>query len=136
MSKALPEETTVVVATGEGAKFFTQDNGATDVSLTFSNMLEPGDLSDQGPSGKTPPDMGEKESMEATFSKILAEYLYQRAHEGQLTKLVLIADPNTLGEIRPLLHKEVTDKIILELDKTLVNAPVEDIERSIQSALD
>lgn len=136
MSKPLPEQTTVVVATGEGAKFFTQDNGATEVSLTFSEDLEPGHLADQGPSGKSPPDMASKESMEATFSKILAQDLYRRAHDGQLAKLVLIADPGTLGEIRPLLHKEVTDRIILELDKTLVNAPVEDIERSIQAALD
>ena len=69
--------------------------------------------------------------MEATFSKIIAEKLYERSHKGSFERLILIADPDTLGEIRPLLHQEVTDKIVLEQAKTLTNSPVEDIEKAL-----
>ncbi|SNY90358.1 Protein required for attachment to host cells [Cohaesibacter sp. ES.047] len=132
----LPKETTVVVATGESAKFFDANSKVGEVSLRFDHDLTPGDLADQGPSGKIPPDMDGKESMEATFSKILASDLFSKVHAGKIENLVLIADPETLGEMRPLLHKEVTDAIVLELDKTLTNSPVKDIEKAISAALD
>lgn len=132
---SLPKDTTVLVATGEAAKFFVQDNNATDVSLSFSSEEKPGDFADQGPSGKTPPEMGPAEQLEATFSKVLSDHLFHMAHSGKFSSLVLIADPGTLGEMRPLLHDEVTDKIVLELDKTLINSPVSDIEKSISAAL-
>ena len=46
---------------------------------------------------------------------------------------MLVADPDTLGEIRPILHQEVTQKITSEVAKTLINSPTDDIERSLSS---
>jgi protein required for attachment to host cells len=46
-----------------------------------------------------------------------------------------VLDPDTLGETRPSLHVSVTDKIMLELPKTLVNNTTSEIERSILAAL-
>ena len=60
-----------------------------------------------------------------------AEKLYERSHKGAYERLILVADPETLGEIRPLLHQEVSDKIVLEQAKTLINSPVADIEKSL-----
>ena len=131
----LTEDTTVVVATGEGAKFFSQMPGAHTASLTFERELLPGDLADEGPSGKMPPETNEKDSMEATFSKILAQDLYDKVHKGKISRLALVADPRTLGEMRPLMHKEVQDVLFLELDKTLNNAPIKDIEKVLDAAL-
>jgi len=122
-----PEDTFVVVASGREAKTFYVRNGA----LEHDGDWMPGDLADEGPSGKSPPEQSPKESMEATFSKLIAERLYHHAQKGDFERLILVADPDTLGEIRPLLHLEVTDKIILELAKTLTNSPVEDIEKSL-----
>jgi hypothetical protein len=52
---------------------------------------------------------------EATFAKQLAKELYRRAHSGDFAALVLIADPQTLGQIRPTLHKEVQDRLVSEI---------------------
>ena len=57
-----------------------------------------------------------------------------RFMRGKIGKIVLIADPDTLGELRPLLHKEVQDAIVSELAKTLTNHSVDHIERSLRSA--
>ncbi|WP_226635514.1 host attachment family protein [Brevundimonas poindexterae] len=123
------EGTLVVVATGDGAKTFRVKGG----SLQHDGNWATGDLADQGPSGKTPPDMSDRDLNEATFSKMIAERLFKMAHAGQFDHLILIADPVTLGEIRPLLHSEVTDKLVLEQAKTLTKASVEDIEKSISA---
>ncbi|WP_409433840.1 host attachment family protein [Litorimonas sp. RW-G-Af-16] len=128
----LPHNTLVVVASGEEANLFRMKDGG----LRSYGHWTPGDLADQGPSGKTPPDMSDQELNEATFSKIIAEKLYSMAHAGDFQKLVLCADPNTLGEIRPLLHDEVNAKMLHEVDKTLINSSIDDIERSISKAID
>lgn len=127
----LPHDTLVLVATGEEAKLFRMKDGG----LENDGAWAPGNLADQGPAGKAPPEQSDKESMEATFSKIMAEKLYAHAHAGDFDKLVICADPDTLGEMRPLLHKEVTQKLIAEIDKTLINSSINDIERSLSKAM-
>ena len=123
-----PDGTFVVVASGEEAKTFQIKGG----SLTHDANWTPANLADEGPSGKSPPDASGKDLNEATFSKQIAERLYKAANAGAFDQLILIADPGTLGEIRPLLHQVLKDKLVLEQAKTLINSPVEDIERSLQ----
>lgn len=124
-----PNQTLVLVATGAEAKTFRVTDGA----LRHESDWHPENLESEGPSGKRPRDMSAKENGEATFSKQIAEKLYAFAHRGDYDQLIIVADPQTLGEIRPLLHREVTDKIVLELAKTLIHASVADIERSLSS---
>ena len=61
--------------------------------------------------------------------------LYKRLHDSKIEALILIADPQTLGQIRPHLHKEVTQRITGELHKTLTNAPIAEIEKILTAAL-
>ncbi len=131
----VPHNTMIVVGTGEGANFYRNAGKGGDLKLQHTHDLNPGDLADQGPAGKQPPDTSPKESMEATFAKILANSLYDLAQAHKFDHLILILDPETLGETRPSLHSSVTDKIMLELPKTLVNNTREEIERSIVAAL-
>lgn len=131
----VPHKTLIVVGTGEGAKFYRNAGKNGELKLRHSNDLEPGDLADQGPACKQPPDTSAKESMEATFAKILANHLYSLAQAHKFDHLILVLDPETLGETRPSLHVSVTDKIMLELAKTLVNNTTDQIEKSILAAL-
>ena len=131
----VPHNTLIVVGTGEGANFYRNAGKNGELKLQHSKDLEPGNLADQGPAGKQPPDTSAKESMEATFAKILANHLYDLAQQHKFDKLILVLDPDTLGETRPSLHVSVTDKIMLELPKTLINSPTDQIEKTIQAAL-
>lgn len=133
-NKPIPHNTLIVVGTGEGANFYRNSAKSGELRLNHQRDLEPGNLADQGPAGKQPPDTSAKESMEATFAKILANHLYDLAQRQKFDHLILVLDPDTLGETRPSLHQSVTDKIMLELPKTLVNNTTDEIERSIHSA--
>lgn len=121
--------TLVVVASGEEARIFRVKRG----SLEHQENWTARNLADEGPSGKTPPDMSDRDLNEATFSKQIAERLYALAHAGAFDQLLLTADPVTLGEVRPLLHQEVTAKLVLEQSKTLINSTIEDIEKSLSA---
>ncbi|MGJ8570098.1 MAG: host attachment family protein [Hoeflea sp.] len=133
-NRPIPHKTLIVVGTGEGAQFYRNAGKNGDLKLEHSRDLEPGNLADQGPAGKQPPDTSAKESMEATFAKILANHLYDLAQQHKFDNLILVLDPDTLGETRPSLHVSVTDKIMLELPKTLINSPTDQIEKSILAA--
>ena len=129
-----PQNAFVVIASGAEAKFFLNEGTSNNIKLKHTGGLTPANLENEGPSGNRPPESSERETDEATFAKQLAHHLYISAHKGDFDHLVLVADPDTLGEIRPILHQEVTQKITLELGKTLINSSTDDIERSLSTA--
>lgn len=66
---------------------------------------------------------------EHRFAKDAAALLYKYAHTNRFQKIVLVAAPRVLGDLRKELHSEVLDKVIGEVPKTLTNHPVDQIER-------
>ncbi len=69
------------------------------------------------------------------FADELAEHLYAQAHKGAFERLVLVAPPKILGELRQALHKEVADKVIAEIPKTLTGHPLDKIESLLKDDL-
>lgn len=65
------------------------------------------------------------------FAKDLADMLYKSAHANEFDRLVLVAAPRVLGDLRAELHSEVTDRVVAEIAKTHTNAPIIDIERML-----
>ncbi|MEH6645390.1 host attachment family protein [Sulfitobacter sp.] len=70
------------------------------------------------------------------FAADLADILYKKAHKGEFDRLVIVADPGTLGGLRDELHMEVSDKVVAEIPKTLTNHPLVEIEKIVKSALE
>ena len=68
------------------------------------------------------------------FAKDLAEILYKRAHANKFDKLVIAADPSTLGELRKEFHQVVSDKVIAEVAKDLTNHPMDEMEKVLLAA--
>ena len=131
MSLDIPHKALIVVADGTVARFYRNTGTETKIHLAADGELHPGHLSSDGPAGHRPKDSSHQETNEATFAKQLANELYRKAHAGEYAALVLIADPHTLGQIRPSLHKEVQSRMVRELHKTLTKASIDDIVRSL-----
>ena len=131
MSERFPDDTLVVVTDGTHAHVYRNRSGDGNLKLERTDTLQPNDLASDGPAGIVPPESSPREIDEATFAKQVAEYLYTGAQKNDYSALVLVADPQTLGQIRPSLHKIVEERLIKEVAKTLTNSPVSDIERSI-----
>ena len=64
-----------------------------------------------------------------------AEWLNQKAIGGEIEEVLLIADPNTLGEMRQHYHTKLRSKLVGESDKTLTGQPIDKIEAAIDAAL-
>ena len=127
----IPAGTLVVVADGEGARLFRNVGNGNGLTLHQEDMLELMNMNDDGPAGVQPAESTGQQIDEATFAKQLALGLNQGALKNQYAHLVLIADPQTLGKMRPLLHQETRQRMLAEIAKTLTNSPLEDIERSL-----
>ena len=129
----VPSEALVVVADGGGARLFRNHGEGLAPALHQVELRELMNMDDDGPAGSMPQESSGAEIDEATFAKQLALALNDRALKQQYAHLVLVADPTTLGRIRPLLHKEVQQRMLFEIPKTLTNAPLPDIEAALRA---
>ena len=72
------------------------------------------------------PDFHQQE--EDRFARDLAEKINAMALAGQFDALVVVAPARTMGELRPLWHKEVSARILGEHVKEMTDRPIPDIE--------
>ena len=142
----IPTDTLVLVADGEKALFLRNEGDTKDLNLQVEKKLtqdnpptgeqaanRPGRMSDGGHHKSALDDTDWHELAKDRFAVDLAELLYKRAHSGDFKNLVIVATPNTLGELRPHLHQEVVDKLIGELAKNLTNHPIDEIEKMLET---
>ncbi|URW76383.1 host attachment family protein [Sphingomonas donggukensis] len=71
---------------------------------------------------------------EDRFAADTAAMLKKRALDNDFEKLIIIAPPRTLGELRKHYHKEVSDRLLGELSKDLTGHPIADIEKALTAA--
>jgi protein required for attachment to host cells len=68
---------------------------------------------------------------EARFAAEAADLLKRRAFANDYEKLIIVAPPTTLGEMRRHYHKAVTERLVGEIAKDLSNHPLPEIEKII-----
>ena len=71
---------------------------------------------------------------EDRFAADAAEMLKKRALAHKFEKLIVVAPPKTLGELRKHYHKEVEHRLAGELAKDLTGHSVPDIEAALKAA--
>ncbi|MCR8550932.1 host attachment family protein [Salipiger sp. P9] len=146
----LTQGTWVVVTDSEKALFLRNLTDAEDPNLAFFDEKTQENPPDRAQAANRPGrradgGSGQRSAMEDTdwhelakerFATDLAAMLYEAAHKGAFERLVLVAPPKVLGDLRAALHKEVADKIVAELPKTLTNHPVDRIEALVRDELE
>jgi protein required for attachment to host cells len=72
---------------------------------------------------------------EYAFARDLAHHLQDAANDHRFDRLVLVAAPKTLGDLRGLLPATVRKMIFAELDKDLTNVPERDLPKHLEGVL-
>ena len=72
---------------------------------------------------------------DSAFIQRLASWLNEASNEDVFDRLVLVAPPHTLGDIRASLSKNVHARIATELDKDLIKLPDREIEENLSKIL-
>ncbi|RKF16502.1 host attachment protein [Roseovarius spongiae] len=146
----LKNDTLVVVADSEKALFLRNLTDHANPNLEVTDEDEQDNPSDREQSANRPGRMQDtgvqqRSAMEDTdwhelakerFAKDLSDKLYKEVHSGGFERLVIVASPDVLGVLRDEMHKEVLDKLVMDIPKTLTNHPVEDIEKIVKKEMD
>jgi protein required for attachment to host cells len=70
-----------------------------------------------------------------SFARDLADRLTQAANRQEFDRLILVAAPRTLGDLRSVLPDSVKAKVVVEIDKDLTNTPDQDLGRHLDEHL-
>ena len=129
--RRIPRGAWVMVADGASARLFISlgtEDGQPRLRQEESIALDPAE--GEMP-GVLPTETTAKEAEEQSFARQLAYRLNQDALAGRFDCLVLTADPQTPGQMRPLLHEEVRSRMHAELAKNYTNLRLEQIEQAL-----
>ena len=143
----ISHDTLVLVADGRKSLFFRNEGDEDFPNLVVEDQRAHSDLKDrewtrdaggQRPSGATP---GQDSTAETDFHQLeedrfaaeTAELLARCVQQNGVGDLIIVAPPRTLGELRRHYDKAVQAKIVAEVDKDLVNHPVDKIEGVLKS---
>ena len=77
---------------------------------------------------------GSTDLNELAHGAAAAEWLNAKAISGEITDVLVIADPKTLGEMRRHYHSELEKRLVGEIDKTVTGETTSQIEKVIASA--
>ena len=78
--------------------------------------------------------LGRTDLEELAHGAAAAEWLNAKAISGEITDVLIIADPKTLGEMRKHYHSELQSRLVGEIDKTVTGQSTDRIEKVIASA--
>ncbi|WP_238364368.1 host attachment family protein [Mesobacterium pallidum] len=138
----LTNGTTVLIADGEKALLLTNLTDAQDPHLEVLRKEEQDNPPDRAQGTDRPGRFNDGPSVQRSavqetdwhalekerFASDLSDMLFRMAHRGDLNRLIVVAAPRVLGDLRKTWHKEVASKVVGELDKDLTNSPLDEIE--------
>ncbi len=145
-----PVITWIVLADGNNARFFLNEGPGKGLKPLpeldrSTDTLKAGDImadrpgrsfspSGQGRSAMEPP-TDPVEKIEADFARDLADLLSEKIYAKAYQRLIIVAAPNSLGNIRKHLSAQVGEAVIAELPKNLINTPVNDLSGHLETVL-
>ena len=132
----LPKNATIAVADGEKFNLFRNAGDEADlklIPLAHEAVDAHHDGAIPGRHGSSAnPDRGRDE--EDGFSAGVIDLLNKKVLAGQVSSLLIIAAPRTLGAIRPQYHAKLTDLLAGEIAKDLTGHSLQDVEKAIVAA--
>ena len=118
-----------------GSRAQSKEIGSDDRGRSFDSAGrgQPGDVGGQrhGMEPRSDP----QRYAEYAFARDLADHLEKAANEHRFDRLVLVAAPKALGDLRGLLPKTVQGKVVAQIDKDLTNIPTRDLGKHLDAHL-
>ena len=78
--------------------------------------------------------LGRTDLEELAHGAAATEWPNAKAIAGDISDILVIADPKTLGEMRRHYHGELKKRLVGEIDKTMTGEPTDRIEQAIANA--
>lgn len=126
------------VAVADGAKFSLFHNVGDEAHPELKPVGTPDPSTENTGSGgrhhSSSANPDESQQAEDNFAAGAVALLNKQVLAGKITKLVVIAAPRTLGELRKHYHAKLSDALAGEIAKDLTGHSAKDIEKAIAAA--
>lgn len=130
----IPQNTVVAVVDGENFNVYRNTGNSVNIQLEPMRDHETVDVPSDSGRSSSAANPAAKQMEEDAFGKGVTEKLNRMVLENRVEKLIIIAAPRSLGEMRRSYHSELQKVLIGEIDKTLTGASVDEIAKAIESA--
>ena len=147
----MPNRTWILIADGARARVLAQEKDFAALEPAFEHEEltgstaqsreiasdRPGRSFDSGGQGRhaMEPPTDPQRYAKFAFARELATRLEEAAHAGRFARLVLVAAPKTLGDLRELLPAAVKAKVVAEIDKDLTKVPRPELAKHLAPVL-
>ena len=125
------------VAVADGEKFLLMRNTGNAIEPRLELVAAP-DLELENQSAAVyhhdPKSDDERGQMKLDHAAAVADWLNRAVLHHEIEKLIVVAGPDTLGEIRQHYHKETKSVVVDEIAKQLTGMPTPDILKAIEAA--
>ena len=131
----VPQNATIAVVDGENFNLYRNKGGeGQSIELTELRQHDSEDRNSASGRSSSAANPAAKQMEEDAFGKGVTEKLNKMVLENRIEALIIIAAPRSLGEMRRNYHAKLQDVLLAEIDKTLTNASIEEIERALSAA--
>ena len=130
----IPQNTIVAVVDGENFNVYRNTGNSVNIELQPMRDHDSVDVPSDSGRSSSAANPAAKQMEEDAFGKGVTEKLNRMVLENRVEKLIIIAAPRSLGEMRRSYHSELQKVLIGEIDKTLTGASPEEIAKAIESA--
>lgn len=130
----VPLNTTIAVVDGENFNVYRNTSNGPPVKLTELREHDSEDRNSASGRSSSAANPAAKQMEEDAFGKGVTEKLNKMVLDGRVEKLIIIAAPRSLGEMRRNYHSKLQEVLIGEIDKVLTGASIEEIEKALASA--
>lgn len=130
----VPLNTTIAVVDGENFNVYRNTSNGPPVKLTELRDHDSEDRNSASGRSSSAANPAAKQMEEDAFGKGVTEKLNKMVLDGRVEKLIIIAAPRSLGEMRRNYHSKLQEVLIGEIDKVLTSASIEYIEKALASA--
>lgn len=146
----LEKDTWVLVADGEKALFLCNEGGALDPRLSVmrieeqDNPRQKDQVSDR-PGRRPDASLGQRSAMEEAdwhqlakdrFAAEMSAILSRMVGRSHIGRMVIVAPPRSLGELREHLDEAVLKTLVAEIPKTLTRHPLPELQKIVIADLE
>lgn len=128
---SIPQGTVVAVVDGENFNLYKNTGSGSDIQLRDVPDPETVDRNSNSGRSSSAANPAAKQMEEDAFGKGVTEKLNKMVLDGRIDKLIIIAAPRSLGEMRRNYHTKLQDALIGEIDKVLTGASIAEIEAAV-----
>jgi protein required for attachment to host cells len=134
MIMEVPQNCIIAVVDGENFNLYRNTGQASDIKLTEHSAPDTEDRNSDSGRSSSAGNPDAKQMAEDAFGKGVTERLNKMVLDGNVQKLIIIAAPRSLGEMRRSYHAKLQDVLVGEIDKTLTGASIAEIQSALENA--